>query len=61
MQAGSMTFTILATIPPIISSSGFVYNKGYINAIYVPDAVLGDYLSDWSQYADKLKPLSEKP
>lgn len=61
MQAGSVTFTILATIPPIISSSGFVYNKGYINAIYVPDAVLGDYLSDWSQYADKLKPLSEKP
>lgn len=60
MQASSMTFTILATIPPIISSSGFVYNLGYINAIYVPDTAVEDYKSEWSQYVDKIKPLSEK-
>lgn len=61
LPSSSITITILATLPPAINSAGIIQYPNKIKEIFVPDAVVEDYKSDWSQYADKIKPLSEKP
>ena len=58
----SITLTISATTPPTLSGTIFSYPVR-VNAIYVPDASVEDYKSAryWNTYADKIKPISEKP
>lgn len=61
LPSSSITITILATLPPAIDSAGIIQYPNKIKEIYVPDAVVEDYKNDWSLYADRIKPISEKP
>ena len=53
--------TFLHTTPP--SYFDTLYNCPSLESIYVPDSALEDYrtATGWSEFADKIKPLSEKP
>lgn len=58
------SFTIYATTPPTLGNNAFKKDTtilGYDLVIYVPDASVNAYQTAWSQYADKIKPISEKP
>jgi hypothetical protein len=58
-QSGKLTMlTSLAVTPPTISANSFPSN---ITEVYVPDESLEAYktATNWSGYADKIKPLSE--
>ena len=58
------SFTIYATTPPTLGNNAFKKDttiSGYDLVIYVPDASINAYQTAWSQYADKIKPISEKP
>ena len=60
-----LIFTCLATTPPTLETYDSSYLPFYRSTveIYVPDAVVNDYktANGWSTYADKIKPISEKP
>ena len=58
-QSGKLTMlTSLAVTPPTISANSFPSN---ITEVYVPDESVEAYktATNWSGYADKIKPLSE--
>lgn len=54
-------FTILATEPPTLANTTNCIS-GATTSIYVPDASVDAYktATNWSAYADKIKPLSSK-
>ena len=53
--------TFLHTIPP--SYSDTLYGCSKLESIYVPDEAVDTYktATGWSQFSDKIKPLSSKP
>lgn len=55
------TVTILPTTPPNHNST--FYGCNALESIYVPDESVDTYktATGWSEFADKIKPLSEKP
>ena len=62
-SGNNITVVVRATTPP--SLGGSLINKTWVNAtvgrLYVPDASVNAYktATNWSQYADIIKPLSE--
>ena len=54
------TMTVLATTPPTLASVNAISTA--TTSIYVPDESVSAYQSatNWSNFADKIKPLSEK-
>ena len=53
--------TLLPTTPPLMQSA--LQGCSSIESIYVPDASVDAYktATNWSEFASKIKPLSEKP
>lgn len=53
--------TMLPTTPPLMQSA--LQGCSSIESIYVPDSAVDAYkiATNWSEFADKIKPLSEKP
>lgn len=60
-HVGCNSITILATNVPEVGRDAF--NSSYLSTIYVPDESVETYKTaeGWSDYADLIKPLSEKP
>jgi hypothetical protein len=61
--SGLTSFVMTSTTPPTLQGWNVF---GYTNSslqIYVPDASVNTYKSEynWSSYADKIKPISQKP
>lgn len=59
-QGSSLTYIeCLSTIPPTLGTN--VFNGSY--PIYVPDGSVEDYkaATNWIEYIDRIKPISEKP
>lgn len=58
MTTGLTTFICRATTPPTLASNN---NLNFCSAIYVPDSSVDAYkaATNWSQYSDRIKPLSE--
>ena len=54
------TMTVLATTPPTLADTMAISSA--TTSIYVPDESVSAYQSatNWSNFADKIKPLSEK-
>ena len=52
------SITCLATTPPALEVNAF-YGCNALTAIYVPAGSVETYKSNWSQYADKIKEISE--
>ena len=52
------TVTCLAAVPPTLETIAF-YGCNTLTAIYVPATSVETYKSNWSQYADKIKEISE--
>ena len=53
--------TLLPITPPLMQSA--LQGCSSIETIYVPDSAVEDYkaATNWSEFADKIKPLSSKP
>lgn len=53
---------MLPTTPPTIGVNSFLQSYN-LTSIYVPDASVSSYkgASGWSSFADKIKPISERP
>jgi len=51
--------TITTTLPPTLGQYAFDNTNNC--PIYCPDVSVEDFKLEWTQYADRIKPLSEKP
>lgn len=56
---GLNDITITASLPPTLGA--YAFNNTNNCPIYCPDASVVDYRLEWSDYADRIKPISEKP
>lgn len=52
------TVVIYATTPPTLANNVFAYTHADL-LIYVPDGAVDAYKTDWADYANRIKPLSE--
>ena len=57
--SGLTSITCLPTVPPTMGGLMFIYTNNC--PIYVPDDSVDTYKSSWTEYSNRIYPLSQKP